>query len=103
MVESGLQPSDPAIPRITYKVGNAEDLAPAGVGVGHDGVDLAVAGACFKRNPCLSYRRPGSTLVRLPQGLAAAYPGRPAGWDRRVYSEPIFNGPDRPQVMAPRS
>lgn len=94
MVESGLQPSDLAIPRITYKVGNAEDLAAAGVGAGQDGVDLAVAGACFKRNPCLSHRRPGSTLVRLPQGLAAAYPGRPAGRDRRVHSEPLDTGRD---------
>jgi hypothetical protein len=69
MVESGLQPSDPAAPRITYKVGNAEDLQAAGVGAGEQGVDLAVAGVSLRLVPptCFSSqarRHIGSTTPR---------------------------------------
>ncbi|RSH87039.1 hypothetical protein EHS25_003527 [Saitozyma podzolica] len=46
MISKGLQPSDPALPRVQYRVGNAEHLDDpnAGIGAGEDGVDLVVAG-----------------------------------------------------------
>jgi hypothetical protein len=46
MISKGLQPSDPSLPRIEYRVGTAEHLEDptAGIGAGEDGVDLVVAG-----------------------------------------------------------
>ena len=49
MVQTGLQPSDSAAPRIRYAVGNAEDLAAAGIGEGENGVDLVVAGESIRK------------------------------------------------------
>lgn len=45
MVDIGLQPVRGE--KVEYRVGNAEDLDSAGVGVGDQGVDLVVAGAFF--------------------------------------------------------
>lgn len=42
MVQVGLQPVRGG--KVEYRVGNAEDLDNAGVGVGDHGVDLVVAG-----------------------------------------------------------
>lgn len=44
MVELGLQPADPSLPRIEYSVGSAEDLGAAGLKPGDGGVDLIIAG-----------------------------------------------------------
>ncbi|KAK4685911.1 trans-aconitate 3-methyltransferase, partial [Tremellales sp. Uapishka_1] len=41
MIDIGLQPTDPSVPRITYKVGGAETLSQT---VGPEGADLVVAG-----------------------------------------------------------
>lgn len=45
MVDIGLQPVRGEM--VEYRVGNAEDLDSAGVGVGDQGVDLVVAGTFF--------------------------------------------------------
>lgn len=45
MIDIGLQPVRGE--KVEYRVGNAEDLDSAGVGVGEQGVDLVVAGTFF--------------------------------------------------------
>ncbi|OWT36173.1 trans-aconitate 3-methyltransferase [Cryptococcus neoformans Bt1] len=70
MVKVGLQPVRGE--HVEYKVGNAEDLDSAGVGVGDNGVDLVVAGQAAhwfdhsKVWPQLTrHVRPGGTVVYL--------------------------------------
>jgi len=78
MVDIGLQPDDPTAPRISYRVGRAEDLSSAGIGSGEDGVDLAIAAqAAHWADYPRTWReltrvvRPGGSVVFLVSVISA--------------------------------
>jgi len=51
MLEKGIQPSDPNLPRVEYKQGDAQDLQC----VGEEGADLVVAGEYLAGFPLKSF------------------------------------------------